>query len=303
MKKIFVAYISIVSFSLFAQWIPNQNIGIQLGGIVSLGTHVNAFGFTLNAFYTSHFFQCNLGNQIKYNLTSYGKRKFFWENRTNLGLILVGGRKKDFIDFQFDGLNHQTLYSNGIGYNYLWYFDQANTSQRSGAWSLHINPISIYFENDVFAGQAKDRFRTGIIEVKYAFSEHTSFFTNFYIWTGETRNSVWVKESSDKCPNGYRILEPLPYGKTSHGIWSIGVHHQLFPHHVFSGKIGIDSEQIRHLIQNRFTHDLIFMPKQFPRNTPHYPRLNSDGKTVFDKREIRKNRFYFQLNLNDVWSN
>jgi hypothetical protein len=69
------------------------------------------------------------------------------------------------------------------------------------------------------------------------------------------------------------------------------------------GRIGIDSERIRHAFQNRLMHDLIFLPKRFPRKTPHYPMLDQDGCPTFDKTAVRKSKLYLQGGVRDVWSN
>ena len=289
----------------------SQKIGSQIGLTLNFGTHVNNIGFNANVFYHDYFYQVNLGTQTKFNLSSYGKRNFFTENRIALGTVLLGGKKNNTIDFQVDALNHNTTFDYGLGFNYLWYFDEAHTSQRSGAWSIHAKKVSILFENDVFGGQARDKFRTGTIQVSYR-TENVKFFTNIFLWTGETRNSVWTIDSLPNCPNGYRCLENLPYGKTSHGILSFGINSNFnnffrdefkLNYQVFTFKTGIDSEQIRHFFQNKLSHDLIFMPKSYKRNTPHYPRLNAEGKPVFSKKEIRPSKFYFQTSLNEVWGN
>ena len=290
------------SMSAFAQFHSNPKVGFQIGAILNFGTHVNALGLTGGVYYTDFFYQFNVSSQLKYNFTSYGGRRMFWENRNAFGLVLLGGKRDLTPDFQLDGLNHQTSFSNGIAFNYLWYFDQAGTSQRSGAWGLHVNYFSLAFENDVFGGQARDKFRTGIIQVNYRYQDW-KFFTHLYLWTGETRNSFWNKTPLPKCPSGFRCLDSLPYGKTSHGILAFGAYRNLVYNQVLTLKTGFDSEQVRHLVQNRFAHDLIWLPKKIERNTPHYPRLNEFGLPVFEKSQIRKTRFFLQGSLNEVWSN
>jgi hypothetical protein len=285
-----------------AQFQSEPQLGFQLGLVADFGSHVNNIGLQLCAYYTDFFYQLNASTQLKWNFTSYGDRKAFWENRNALGLALLGGKKDLEPDFQLDGLNHQTRFSNAIAFNYLWYYDQAGTSQRSGAWGLHINYFSLLFENDVFGGQAKDRFRTGSLQVNYRYKSWKCF-TNLYIWTGETAGSTWIRGAFHGAPNGFRSLEDLPYGKTSHGIWSFGANHSVPGQQFVTFKTGIDSEQVRHLLQNRLTHDLILFPKSMQRNTPHYPRLGPDGCPVFEKSDIRPNRFYFQTARNESWAN
>jgi hypothetical protein len=297
LKIILFLLFTIYSFNFFS-----QKLNAQLGLLINFGTKVNAIGISANVNFQYAFTQTNIFSSIKYNLTSYGKRKSFFESRTGAGLILLAGKKNIVADFHFDGLNHNTNYQYALGFNYLIYNDNIGTSQLSGAWSLHVNYFSLLFENDVFGGQAKDRFRTGVIQINYRYKEF-KFFSNLYIWTGETKNSIWIKEKSKACPNGYRSLENLPYGKTSHGILSVGTHYSALFNQLFTTKIGVESEQIRHFLQNRLSHDLILLPKSYPRTTPHYPRLNREGKPIFNKKERKKDQLYFQINLNEVWSN
>ena len=66
-------------------------------------------------------------------------------------------------------------------------------------------------------------------------------------------------------------------------------------------KIGIDSEGIRHGIQNRLIHDLIFLPKSVKHHSSHYPKLDENGCPVFEKASAKKDRFYFQLGSADAW--
>jgi uncharacterized protein YcsI (UPF0317 family) len=72
---------------------------------------------------------------------------------------------------------------------------------------------------------------------------------------------------------------------------------------IVSGKIGFDSEKTRDVIQNRLGHDLIFLPKKMKRHTPHYPMLNQEGCPIFDKKEKRKDKFFFSISGNDYLFN
>ncbi len=301
MKKI-IQLFCFLPFLSVSQWSSIPHFGANIGLLLNVGTHVNRIGFTINAFYSDYFYQLNLGNSSTFNLTSYGKRKNFFESRSSIGMLLLAGRKNNEIDIQFDGLLHNTSFEYGLGFNYLWYLDNVNTSQLSGGWGLHIKNISMLFENDVFGGQARDRFRTGQLTFRYRREAFAATF-GLYLWTGETRNTNWVKESTDRCPNGYRSLEDTEYGRTSHGILFGGFSYHLGYGQFAFVKTGIDSEHIRHAFQNRLIHDLIFLPKKMKRNTPHYPRLDADGCPVFDPSKVRKDRWYFQIGSNENWSN
>lgn len=300
-KKIILLFSFIYSVA-HGQSFTSSHFGGSVGLLFNMGRHQRSIGISVKGYYTDYFYQVNLGSTFTFNGLNYGDRKNFIESRTYGGLALLAGPRNVARDFEFDGLNHQTNYSYGIAYNYLIYWDNANTTQLSGGWGLHIKNVSLRFENDVFGGQAKDRFRTGHLVASYK-TENFKFTTGLYIWTGETKGSTWVHQSMDKCPSGYRLLEDLPYGKTSHGIVYGGVLFNLPYGNNVHLRLGVDSENIRHAFQNRLTHDLLLFPKKMKRNTPHYPRLDENGCATFDKNDVRKDKLFMQFGLNDNWGN
>ncbi len=298
-------FIWIFLFSILPSGFSQQSIssgtsasfGIFGGLYFEIGSHIQAVGLQIKAYGTYEFGQINIGQTFKYNLGSYGKRRNFLESRSALGALLLWGKRNQNIDFLLDGLNHQTGYNYGVAYNYLIYKDNIGTSQLSGGWALHLKKVSLYFENDVFGGQSKDRFRSGNFVISYRDSNFR-IHSGVYIWTGETRESIWDKTPRTGAPYGIRDLSALPYGKTSHGIaYGSLILNTQFGNQVHY-KLGLDSEQIRHFVQNRVSHDLFFLPKKLERNTPHYPRLDSNGKAIFTKELRRPDRFYFQNSLN-----
>lgn len=284
-----------------AQVISEKNWGAKLGVIVNFGTHINQVGLRLNVYGTCGFGQINAQNSTTFSLSHLANRKTMWENRFALGGLLLGGKKNSTPDFIWGALHHQTEYQNAIGYNYQWYKDNRNTSQKSGGWTVQFSDFQIYFENDIFGGFGRDKFRTGHLQLAYRF-EDLVINTGVQLWTGETRGSRWEKTNIDKCPSGFRILEDLPYGKTSHGIFYVGMNHNLESGNFASARIGIDSEQVRHVFQNRISHDLIWLPKRVERHTPHYPRLDENGCPIFFKKDMRKNLFFRQLGINNTWA-
>lgn len=288
--------------SVNAQSYIQSHTGASLGIVFNVGTHVNSIGLNAKAYYTDYFFQANVGTTVYLHQKSYGNRTYFWENRNSFGLVLLAGKREKLPDFQLDGLNHQTAYNYGVAFNYLIYRDNVGTSQLSGGFGLHLKNFSVYHENDVFGGQAKDRFRTGHVYASYQYKEF-KFGTGINIWTGETKNSRWEKIHLDKCPNGFRILEDLPFGNTSHGIFYGSIIYQLPYAQTAHLRLGVDSEHVRHGFQNRFAHDLIFLPKKIERTTPHYPRLDEHGCPVFYKEQARKDKLFLEWSANENWSN
>jgi hypothetical protein len=300
MRMIYVIFILLSSNALSQNYLKDH-LGGSIGLVVNFGTHTNTIGFNFKGYYTDYFYQVNASSSIYFHGKNYGGRNMFWENRNSAGLVLLGGKKQMTPDFLLDGLNHQTSYNFGVGYNYLWYFDKVGTSQMSGGFGLHIKSLSLYQENDVFGGHGRDRFRSGHVAVSYR-TENWRYAAGVSIWTGETRGSKWEKVEWEDCPYGFRVLEDLPYGKTSHGILYGSVSHNLPYNQIATFRLGIDSEQVRNGLQNRLVHDLIFLPKRFKRDTPHYPRLDAYGCPTFEKELRKKDKIYFQFGANGNWS-
>jgi hypothetical protein len=296
----FLTVFIFIGSSCFSQSNNDFKFGFQAGIVLDFGSHENEIGIEINTFGLYKFTQLNAGTRFSFLLNSLGTRSNFLENRTNVGLLLLGGKRQALNDNYFAGLIHNSNYNNALGYNYIWYFDNAGTSQRSGAFGLTLNKMSILFENDLFGGQAKDRFRTGHLQFSYR-TGLVRYSLGINMWTGETSGSPRLKPI-ENCPNGFKNLTNLPFGKTSHGVFYFGAQYQLPMFQTIHWRIGMDSEEIRHLFQNRLTHDLMFLPKSFPRNTPHYPRLDENGNPTFTKNNRRSDLYFFQIGTNGNWS-
>lgn len=302
MRILFVVIFLLFTGATHAQTYFSEHFGGSVGVVVNLGSHKDAIGINLKGYYTDFFAQVNVGTAFFFHQRGYGGREKFWENRTVLGAVLLAGKKELRPNLMLDGLNHQTAYNYGIAYNYIWYFDNVQTSQHSGAFGFHIKNFSLFHENDFFAGEGEDRFRTGTVYANYRY-EDWQFALGMNMWTGDSRHAKWEKNGFDKCPYGFSILEGEPYGKTSHGILFASATHHFGYGQNATLRLGWDSENIRHAFQNRLIHDYIFLPKSVKRSTPHYPRLDENGCAVFTSKDVRKGKFYFQLNANDNWSN
>ena len=303
MFKILGILLLVPSLSFGQNYFKNH-FGATVGVVLDFGSHVNTVGINFKGYYTDFFYQANLSSTISFYGNGYGKRKHFWETRNAFGIVLLTGKKEMDVDFQLDGLNHQTPFNLGVGYNYILYRDNAGTSQNSGGFALHVKNVSVYHENDVFGGRAKDRFRTGHFYITYRQNDF-KVGLGVNLWTGESSGAKWEKIHLDKAPNGFKILEDLPYGKTSHGIlYGAFIYNLPYGQDVHL-KLGLDSENIRHGIQNRLIHDMFILPgltERINRVTPHYPRLDKYGCPVFDN-NIPPSSLFLQFGMNQNWSN
>lgn len=296
MRFLYTSLFLVLSTCYAQNWRPQ--VGAHVGILFAFGTHQNNIGLKLDGFVGNDFMQINLGGTYRYFLSNLGNRNHFSEWRLSLGAVAMWGKKKYVRNMDWEGAIHQTKTPYSIGYQYLIYLDKIGTKQRSGAWNIGIRQFDLLFENDVWAGQSKDRFRSGALILSYRDSLQ-KISIGLTIWTGETRNSKWIHDTLPGMPYGYRDLTSNPFGKLNHGIL-YGEYKRLIDYGQNAGsRIGWDSEQIRHIFQNRISHDLIWLPKKMERNTPHYPRLDEKGNNVFQRKDARKPRFYLRSFLND----
>jgi hypothetical protein len=289
---------SFFAFTAVGQQWQEPHWGVKFSFMIGIGTHQTSVGIAANTYAAIPNAQLNAGATYRFFAKNLGDRCHFGEWRYTTGLVLMAGKRAGSINMDWDGALHQSRKPYSIGYAHIWYRDKVGTSQRSGTWNIGVNRVDIQFENDVFGGQAKDRFRTGNLVVSYRDSMH-KMSLGFQMWTGETRHSKWDKTPGERMPSGYRDLTRLPYGNLNHGIFYVEYKQQFAWYQTFGLRAGVDSEQIRHIFQNRLSHDLILLPKSIERNTPHYPRLDILGEMVFNKKAARPALPYYKVFLND----
>jgi hypothetical protein len=271
--------------------------GAQFSVVYQMGSHQKSIGLRANAFCQTKFFQVNSSSSLTYFPKSYGDRRNFIQNKNEIGAVCFFGAKNQFLSNQLSVLSHESRHDYSISFASIWYNDNARTSQRSGAFGIQVKKISLILENDAFAGIATDRFRTGFFQVKYKDSLF-NFGSAVYIWTGET-SGVSAKRIPNSMDKNYKDLSTLPFGRTSHGIWYVEGEMRVANSQLFQLKLGVDSEEIRNSVQNRFFHDLPFLPRRYQNQTPHYPRLNKDGLPVFTANEAKKVKNYFSVGFNE----
>ena len=70
---------------------------------------------------------------------------------------------------------------------------------------------------------------------------------------------------------------------------------------IVRAELGIDAEQIRHAVQNKFMHDGV-LPLTVKSNNPHYPMLQQDGSPYYflEGQKVRKPKPYIQLSTNQI---
>ena len=267
-------------------------LGLRLSA--SIGSHQHYYGIGAHAGLEYRSFLLTLGSDVSYRLKDLGQRNRFLESRSYLGASMVAGKYTSVRDLELGALNNYFSRENSFGYAYIIYMDKAGTSQLSGAFRGEIKRHSLMLENDFFAGQGKDRFRTATLLYRYRellWSGHLGV----RLWTGEA-SGLQVKEMERKGqPQRYKDLSSNPFGKTSHGILYGGVQYALGSQ-TLGVELGIDAEQVRHALQNQVAHASVWHKRQASKAVV-YPMLDTLGNPTFDKMQVRSPRAYFQLSI------
>lgn len=289
LKRIVFLLIFGIHFIGFSQTIF---LGLRLSA--SIGSHQHYYGIGAHAGLEYRSFLLTLGSDVSYRLKDLGQRNRFLESRSYLGASMVTGEYTSVRDLELGALNNYFSRENSFGYAYIIYMDKAGTSQLSGAFRCEIKRHSLMLENDFFAGQGKDRFRTATLLYRYRellWSGHLGV----RLWTGEA-SGLQVKEMERLGrKQRYKDLSSNPFGKTSHGILYGGVQYALGSQ-TLGVELGIDAEQVRNALQNQVAHAAVWHKRQASKAVA-YPMLDKLGNPTFDKTQVRSNRAYFQLSI------
>lgn len=269
-----------------------QNLFVGWRSTLELGSHEQRFGMGVHATLQFSSVMMSLGSDVAWNYTSLGERKKMWESRTYAGTAWYFNDQQGAGDFEMGALKNPFTRSSSFGYAYLWYWDNAATQQTSGLFRGEYQGHSLALENDFFAGQGKDRFRTASLRYRFR-GDFWSVHSGLNLWTGETAG---VKVQSQELKGKviyFKDISSLAFGRTSHGIFFGGIRYGLKGQSI-GVDLGMDSEKIRNTWQNKIAHHGIWHQKH-PEKGVIYPMLNSSGNPTMYPSKIRLKRPYFRL--------
>ncbi len=152
-----------------------------------------------------------------------------------------------------------------VGWNF--YGDTRKTGQRTGFILLSWNNWYVYHENDAWAGQGYDRYRTATAWFAYCPAETTCLELYLFLWTGDPTSAPIVSWQGKR----WRLLTQGIAGAYTHGVTAFAIRW-----HQYTFQIGIDSERLRARVQNA-VHALPFLRK---RNVLMAP-VNASGLPAF----------------------
>lgn len=298
LRALFVKIAILWSFLL-----AGQPAIVKLGISVEFGNEVKRIGLCFDANTNYYFVQGNFFTGLYYNFSSWGIQKKTPEIKVGAAAHFGFGKQNNKIN-QFVSLHDNNLdYNFSVGYAYQYYFDWQGTSQSTGLIVGNYKNVSVLTENDLFgAGKGwRDRFRTGALKINYRYQKYR-FGINVLLYTGDYASCSKIMHDSEYPARfGYRSQDKAVFGDKSVGILSmqgeyVGPYYQ-------SARIdlGINSERVRHGIQNKGLHDMPFYTdKMVKRQLMHIPMLQGDGSiyTFKEGQVIRPNKFYYNLSLN-----
>jgi hypothetical protein len=298
-----------ISSICLSQTFQFEKMGVRFGVSVSLGTHLNQFSLLADGFFLpTDRFQINANIRAGYTAKGYGPQLERNEARASVGALLGFGQQVEEISPFISQVGNQTGFAHSVGYAYNFYLDDIKTSQRTGTISIEVDRFFLITENDAFADPILDRFRTGTMLLGYQQDDWRIAISSL-LWTGDPASQGRRNLKVEDYPARFGIvdLSDATYGRYSHGVLSmqlerfIPLGEQVNMGQIVRAELGVDAEQVRHVLQNRLIHDAFLLPKKWNKvQNRHVPMLDVNGfpYVFLENQQIRKPRFFGEIHLN-----
>ncbi len=292
----------------------NVQSGYKVGISYSLGAPVHRLGMQLGLFMANKHAQIQSMGQVFYCFRNYGPKIPRLEAQFSLGAQVAFGNTFYRIPSTvlLSEISNMTDRQYAIGYGLKYYWDQIGTTQTSGLISIRSGNLFVATENDGLIFKAWDRYRTGGFVVGYDINNDYQFAfaaqrlaLNLLLYTASAQDERVRKIKDNRYPSrfGYLKMDNALYGKSSHGILSLSWQGNLGPTQHGFIEIGIDDERIRNLVQNKFIHDMPFLPKSWLKTkNAHIPMKSKTGRPYLynEGQEVRPSKFVWGVGLNKV---
>lgn len=295
--------VSLVFFILFKpsfsqeMLYQNKNLGFNIGANCAIGSHFQRFGVSINLFYVNNFIQTNSEIRAYFSFKNLGPKFINPELVLAQGIVFGYGAKQTFFNPFVSSISNQTGYKNAIAYSYNIYCNKIKTSQVTGIAAFQFDKISVITENDILAKPILDRFRTGAILIQYQYNDVFQAAVNCTMWTGKMGKTVETDrpEIYTKC---YMDTTNGLYSNISHGLLSAQFKYNIGLSQTVQANLGIDAEQVRDAFQNKFIHNMKFIPKKWNKaKNCHIPMIDENGNQYLYQPEskIRKPNLYWNV--------
>lgn len=275
----------------------DKNIGFNFGVVLGFGTHIQRFGLVMNFFYCDNQFQANSEVRAYYSFKNLGPKFIYPEIILSQGFVFSFGPKRNFFNPFLNSVSNQTRYTNCIAYSYNAYFNKKKTTQQTGIINISIDKFSLITENDILARPLLDRFRTAAFLLQYQPDSAFQFAINCTMWTGQYRHKKEIDDTHfyHHC---YMDTTRSVYTNYSHGLLSAQVKYNVAYSQNAQMNIGIDADQVRNAVQNKFIHDMKFIPRSWNKaRNCHMPMIDKNGNQFLyqEGQEVRNSKFYLNL--------
>ena len=290
-KKIILLFFTVFLYSykpLIAQQYQEGKVGVNIGIVLALGTHINRFGVVVNSYYKTNHFQINPELRLYFNAKNLGPNKPSIETVLSLGVVYAYGKKDILLNEFYNPTSNQTIYKNSFGYAFHYYLNNIKTNQRTGTIAIQVNHFNFITENDLFSGTPQlDRFRTGAFVLQYQ-KDKIQVGINATMFTGQMGERI--TDENYPFVGIYENTVGGKYTQFSHGLLSAQFNYAGDYYQTYQANIGVDSERIRHAIQNRFIHDIVVGHGI----NAHVPMLDDKGEQYLFKegQKVKPMKFY-----------
>ena len=305
MKNNSINILLFIIFNCLGNVVYSQ-ISFSIGITSNIGTSVDRIGVYILPQIRNEFIQCNARAGITYNLRSFGTMVRGPELQMGVGIVVPFGVTDSLSYSPIDLVSNQSAKRYSIAYAYNRYFDKAGTSQFTGIIGFQTNKLRFITENDILSFIRQDRYRTAAAMISYI-DKMSAFSIKTILWTGDSFDHNAIKVTNDtiyRSRFGYKDLSKAAWGKYSVGIFCFQVEraYSAFSTQTAKAMVGVDAEQVRQIFQNKFIHDMYFVPERFiGYKNVHYPMLQDDGTPCLMRQgqKVRKPRPFFNVGLND----
>ena len=291
---IFCCCLSLLPVMLCGQLQFAEGFGGQIGFSFNVGSHFNRIGLMAKVYYHYEHIQANVQLCGFYNARSFPVGIPSWEGQLKIGVVGTWGAKNANLNNPFiNELSNQTNRPFSIGYSYNFYLDNIETSQLTGSFGLGIYGFSLMFENDFLAFFQEDKYRSGAFAFLYR-TQHVQIGLCNLAWTADPYGPKTIQMKNPKqfpSKYGYRAMHLEKYSNHSAGVLALQVEAAIGYGQYIGAAIGIDAEQIRNTIQNKWIHDSFIL------KNPHIPMIDEKGEQYLYKKgqKIRRPKFYLQF--------
>ncbi len=275
----------------------SNTIGFNIGANFAIGSHFKRIGLNFNFYYVSNFFQTNSEIRSYISFKNLGPKKIYSELVLSQGLVFGYGTKQIIYNPFINSVSNQTYYKNAIAYSYNYYFNKIKTKQVTGIAAFQFNTITVIIENDILAKPMLDRFRTGAFLIQYQYQDKFVAAINCTMWTGQMGKQMML-DNNKIYSNCYMDTTGGLYTNCSHGLLSAQFKYNIGLLQNVQANIGVDAEQVRNAVQNKFIHDMKFIPKKWNKaKNCHIPMLDENNNQYLynQNQKIKKPTLYWNV--------